>query len=424
MRVLHTSDWHLGRTFHGKVLDDAHATFTDHLLELVRDQQVDAVLLSGDVYDRAVPPLASVQLLDETLRRLSEHTRVVLTPGNHDSSRRLGFNAGLLREGVVIQARMQGLDTGIELPDSEGNLGAVVYALPYLDPDAARETLVPLLEQRLGEEVEHPQDAPARLARSHEAVMGAALRLLAKDLGARRRSASTRVPALAMAHAFVTGGQASESERDIRVGGVDSVPSEIFRNLGGSPLAANSDGLDYVALGHLHRPQSISLPPTSDGQSKGPVLRYSGSPLAFSFDEAPQAKSSVILELGPAGITNTEQIKVPVKHPVRTLRGTLDELLSPAYDDAENAWVRVQFTGGDEVGALQKLRRRFPDLLAYQVQIERPARREQITVTRAADPVAVMSQFLKDAGGQSATDAEQDVLSAAYSQVRAEGKQN
>ena len=91
MRILHTSDWHLGRTFHGRVLDDAHAAFSDHLVELVTTESVDAVLVAGDVYDRAIPPNDAVALLDETLRRLTEHTRVVLTPGNHDSARRLGF---------------------------------------------------------------------------------------------------------------------------------------------------------------------------------------------------------------------------------------------------------------------------------------------------------------------------------------------
>ena len=104
MRILHTSDWHLGRTFHGRVLDDAHAVFADHLVELARAEAVDAVVVSGDVYDRAIPPTDSVRLLDETLRRLSDITRVILTPGNHDSARRLGFASDLLREGLTIRA--------------------------------------------------------------------------------------------------------------------------------------------------------------------------------------------------------------------------------------------------------------------------------------------------------------------------------
>ena len=105
MRILHTSDWHLGRTFHGRLLDDAQAAFADHLVELARCEEVDAVVVSGDVYDRAIPPTDSVRLLDDTLRRLSDVTRVILTPGNHDSAQRLGFGADLLREGLTIRAR-------------------------------------------------------------------------------------------------------------------------------------------------------------------------------------------------------------------------------------------------------------------------------------------------------------------------------
>ena len=203
MRILHTSDWHLGRTFHGRVLDDAHAVFADHLVELARTEAVDAVVVSGDVYDRAIPPTDSVRLLDETLRRLSDITRVILTPGNHDSARRLGFASDLLREGLTIRARIADVDRPVIVPGPDGGDGLYVYALPYLDPDAARETLPPLLADRLGEEPtdaarttdpdadrtapegagghsekttgdppETASDAPARrLPRSHEAVV-------------------------------------------------------------------------------------------------------------------------------------------------------------------------------------------------------------------------------------------------------------
>ena len=199
MRILHTSDWHLGRTFHGQVLDDAHAAYADHLLDLVTEERIDAVLVAGDVYDRGLPPAAAVTLLDETLRRLTERTRVILTPGNHDSAQRLGFAAELMQERLVIRARTRGLDRGIILPDAQGREAAVVHALPYLDPDAARETLPPLLAQRLGEhgaggggregdaeDSDSGPAAPPRLPRSHEAVVSAALRLVAADLERRR----------------------------------------------------------------------------------------------------------------------------------------------------------------------------------------------------------------------------------------------
>ena len=438
MRILHTSDWHLGRTFHGRVLDDAHAAFADHLVELVTTESVDAVLVAGDIYDRAIPPNDAVALLDETLRRLTERTRVVLTPGNHDSARRLGFAADLMREGLIIRARTAGLDRGIILPDADGNEAAIVHALPYLDPDAAREILPPLLAERLGEETpaKHPagedqaegegttsQPGPPerpRLPRSHEAVVSAALRLVAADLDRLRAGRTRRLPSLLMAHAFVVGGEACESERDIRVGGVDSVPSGVFTTLGGSPLAERSGGLDYVALGHLHRPQELTRP-------AGPRLVYSGSPLPFSFDEAEGArnsatKSSVLLDLGADGVTGLERIPAPVLHQVRTLTGTMPELLSPAFDDATGAWVRVILQGERPPSALATLKERFPSLLAFQHEAPTRTARERIAVTAAADPLRITEDFFDDVCGRAPAPSERGVLRSAYESALASAR--
>ena len=438
MRILHTSDWHLGRTFHGRVLDDAHAAFADHLVELVTAESVDAVLVSGDVYDRAIPPNDAVALLDETLRRLTERTRVVLTPGNHDSARRLGFAADLMREGLIIRARTAGLDRGIILPDADGNDAAIVHALPYLDPDAAREILPPLLAERLGEELpakhtagenqaegdgtalQPVQPERPRLPRSHEAVVSAALRLVGADLDRLRAGRSRRLPSLLMAHAFVVGGEACESERDIRVGGVDSVPSGVFTTLGGSPLAERSGGLDYVALGHLHRPQELTRP-------TGPRLVYSGSPLPFSFDEAEGArnsatKSSVLLNLDADGVTALERVPAPVLHQVRTLTGTMPELLSPAFDDATGAWVRVILQGERPLGALATLKERFPSLLAFQHEAPSRTARERIAVTAAADPLRITEDFFDDVCGRAPEPSERGVLRSAYESALASAR--
>ena len=485
MRILHTSDWHLGRTFHGRVLDDAHAVFADHLVELARAEAVDAVVVSGDVYDRAIPPTDSVRLLDETLRRLSDITRVILTPGNHDSARRLGFASDLLREGLTIRARVADVDRPVIIPGPDGGDGLYVYALPYLDPDAARETLPPLLADRLGEEMadaartavpegartapeaagDHSEkaagdppgtasDAPARrLPRSHEAVVSGALRLVAADLAARRAAAPARVPALVMSHAFVGGGLPSEeSERDIRVGGVDSVPSGVFASLGGSPSARECGGLDYVALGHLHRPQEIrsasgageagrpngpgkaggtggpeagesdgpgeSGPPQRDSRP-GPRLVYSGSPLALSFSEAPFPKSSVLVALGSDGVASLERIPAPVPHRIETVTGTMDELLSPAWDHAAGAWVRAVVRGPMPLGATSRLRERFGQVLAIVREEDEEAPRERIVVTRAADPLEVSVQFLAEVAEREPSPAERAVLARAYEAVLA-----
>ena len=454
MRILHTSDWHLGRTFHGRVLDDAQAAFADHLVELVRSEAVDAVVVSGDVYDRAIPPTDSVRLLDETLRRLSDLTRVVLTPGNHDSAQRLGFGADLLREGLTIRARIAEVDRPITIPGSEGADGLYVYALPYLDPDAAREVLPPLLAERLGEsgrapaqepddarpveseKVRDPGDAPgsepsaapqppSRLPRSHEAVVSGALRLVAADLTARRAAATTRVPALVMSHAFVVGGlPTAESERDIRVGGVDSVPAGVYTGLGGSPLAERSGGLDYVALGHLHRPQEIRAGSAdgADGADKagapGPRLVYSGSPLPFSFPEAGSPKSTVLLDIGADGVTRLERVPAPLPYRATTLTGTLAEVLARAPAHRED-WVRVVLTGAMEPDAMARLKVELPNLLAFSHTPSPRAEGGRAPVTRGSDPLEIADRFLAEMLGRPARPDERAVMTAAYDAARA-----
>ena len=459
MRILHTSDWHLGRTFHGRVLDDAQAAFADHLVELVRSEAVDAVVVSGDVYDRAIPPTDSVRLLDETLRRLSDLTRVVLTPGNHDSAQRLGFGADLLREGLTIRARIAGVDRPITIPGPEGADGLYVYALPYLDPDAAREVLPPLLAERLGEsggapaqepddarpveseKVRDPGDAPgseppatpqppSRLPRSHEAVVSGALRLVAADLTARRAAATTRVPALVMSHAFVVGGlPTAESERDIRVGGVDSVPAGVYTGLGGSPLAERSGGLDYVALGHLHRPQEIRAGSanSADGADSadsassagaGPRLVYSGSPLPFSFPEAGSPKSTVLLDIGADGVTRLERVPAPLPYRATTLTGTLAEVLARAPAHRED-WVRVVLTGAMEPDAMARLKVELPNLLAFSHTPLPRAEGGRAPVTRGSDPLEIADRFLAEMLGRPARPDERAVMTAAYDAARA-----
>ena len=274
------------------------------------------MLVAGDVYDRAVPPVEAVTLLSETLARLAERCTVVVTPGNHDSAVRLGFGAGLMRDGVHLRTRVADVGAPVVLrPRRDGDPDVLVHGLPYLDPDAARVALAP--------------DGAAPLARSHAAVMGAAMTRVRADLAARTAAGTGRPPrSVVLAHAFVLGGQASESERDIRVGGVDHVPADVF------------DGVDYVALGHLHGPQRVTGP-------AGVVLRYSGSPLAYSFSERHQTKSTVLVELGPDGVVGEpDLVPAPVPRRLSDVTGTLDALLGSAGEPFTGDWVRVTVTDG------------------------------------------------------------------------------
>ena len=324
MRILHTSDWHLGRSFHRVGLLDAQASFVDHLLETIEAERVDLVLVAGDVYDRALPPVDAVELADEAFARLaSSRARVVVTSGNHDSQVRLGFNSRLAdAAGVHFRTRWQEVGTPVVLEDAHGPV--VVHGLPYLEPDAVRE----------------PWALPAR---SHEAALDAAMTRVREDLTGRRDARS-----VVMAHAFVAGNpdsapdMASESERDISVGGVQIAPTRLF------------DGVDYTALGHLHGRHTLS-----------DTVRYSGSPLAYSFSEATHTKGSWLVELGPRGVESAEFVPAPVPRRLATVRGHLDDLLAdPAHAAVEGAWLQVTLTDPRRpMHAMERLRERFPHTL-------------------------------------------------------------
>ncbi len=324
MRILHTSDWHLGRSFHRVGLLDAQAAFVDHLLATIEEEKVDLVVVSGDVYDRALPPVDAVELADDTFARLAaSRARVVVTSGNHDSQIRLGFNARLAdAAGVFLRTRWQDVGTPVLLEDDHGPVS--VYGLPYLEPDAVRE-------------------AWALPARTHEAALTEAMRRVHADRADRPGARS-----VVMAHAFVAGsvegapGMASDSERDISVGGLQIAPTHLFT------------GVDYAALGHLHGRHTLA-----------DTVRYSGSPLAYSFSEADHVKGSWLVELGRRGVERTDFVPAPVPRRLTTVRGRLEDLLTDVrHADAEDAWVQVTLTDPRRpLHAMDRLRERFPHTL-------------------------------------------------------------
>ncbi|MGW2326172.1 exonuclease SbcCD subunit D [Streptomyces sp. NPDC001700] len=342
MRILHTSDWHLGRSFHRVSLLAAQREFLDHLVATVREREVDAVLVAGDVYDRAVPPLAAVELFDDALHRLADlGVPTVMISGNHDSPRRLGVGAGLIeRAGIHLRTDPAGCGTPVVLADRHGDVA--FYGLPYLEPRLVREEL----------------DAPDA---GHPAVLGAAMDRVRADLAA--RPPGTR--SVVLAHAFVTGGAVSDSERDITVGGVACVPAEVF------------DGVDYVALGHLHGCQTLTE-----------RVRYSGSPLAYSFSEATHRKSMWLVELNADGALGaTERVDCPVPRPLARLRGRLDDLLAdPDLARHESAWVEATLTDpARPYEPMARLAERFPHVLTLVFDPERPPE----------DPLASYAQRLR-----------------------------
>jgi exonuclease SbcD len=367
VRILHTSDWHLGRSFHREGLLGQQAAHIDHLLDVVAEQRVDVVVVSGDVYDRALPHVDAVRLADETFARLAaSRAAVVVTSGNHDSAQRLGFGSRLIdAAGVFIRTDAAGVGTPVVLDDRHGPVA--VYGLPYLDPTA-------LLE---------PWALPAR---SHQAALDEAMVRVRRDLSTRPRDTRSVV----LAHAFVAGAEPSDSERDISVGGVSRVPTSVF------------DGITYTALGHLHGRHTLT-----------DAVRYSGSPLAYSFSEADHVKGSWLVDLDASGVAGAEFVEAPVPRRLARLSGDLETLLTdPALARHEDDWVQATLTDAARpLQAMDRLRRRFPHTLVLQFA-PTGGRREQAPAARVTgrSDHEIALDFVAELRGVPATPTESTLL--------------
>ena len=354
----------------------------DHLVEVVREREPDVVIVAGDVFDRAYPPLGAIEQYDDTISRLAAIGRpVVITSGNHDSAVRLGLHARVAeRAGVHVRTRADRIGEAIEVTAADGSL-ALIYAIPYLDPPSCAPTV-------------------GATEPTHAGVLAAALRTIDAD-----RANHGAHLAIVAAHGVVSGGRAiegerctSSAERSIDVGGVSAVPASLFA------------GIDYVALGHLHHPQSI-----------GDRIRYSGAPLAFGFDEAGDRKSLSLVELVEGEAPRIETIPTPVPRAIVRIRGTLEALLAgDEHASAQDAWVEATLT--DRLRpklAMEQLRRRFPHVLKIE---HRPEGRElgegsgvayrERVQGRSESQIA--ARFLAEVrGGIDADDEEQTLLAQA-----------
>lgn len=392
MRLLHTSDWHLGRSFHGVGMLDAQRNFIEQLLAVVREQSVDVVLIAGDVYDRALPGLDVVKLLDDALVRITDAgAKVVLTSGNHDSAIRLGFASRLLeRGGVHVRTRIEDLDSPVLFPlDSDhgaaqpGAPVVAVYGIPYLEPR--------LVAERLGTQTP-----------SHFDVTQAAVELIREDIA--RRSEAGPVHSVVLAHTFASGGITSDSERDLSIGGLGAVPLDLF------------DGFGYTALGHLHGRQELSE-----------RVRYSGSPLAYSFSEARHRKGAWLIDIGVGGVESVEEVLWKAPRELAILRGKLAELLeSEEHSWAETAYCQVTLTDSSRPAqAMEQLRARFPDTLVLGFDPEDAAGKVKASyssrLAEAEDDLGVCCGFLDHVRGRPADETELSALREALEAVRLEG---
>jgi DNA repair protein SbcD/Mre11 len=319
MRFIHTADWHLGRLFHGLHLTDDQAHFLDQLVSLMRDTKPDALIVAGDIYDRAVPPPEAVRVLDEFLREvaLDLDVPIVMIAGNHDSADRLAFGSELLRHrGVHLFGPPSDPCGRVSFGDDHGEVD--VYCLPYADPPRVRECL---------------RDDTLL---THDDAMRASVERIRAARPEGRRS-------ILVGHAFVGGGEGSDSERPLAIGGAELVSVDSL------------EGFDYVALGHLHRAQQMG----------GGRVRYSGSPLKYSFSEADHRKCVHVVEMDAAGRCVVEDVPLTARRDVRRVSGRFEDLLSdPARFGPREDYLMIELEDeGTVIDAVGRLREHYPHLL-------------------------------------------------------------
>ena len=381
MRLLHTSDWHLGRTLHGLSLIDAQRDAVDFLVGQAIAREVDLVIVAGDVFDRAVPPIEALRILNDAIARLhKEAIAVVLIAGNHDSGERLSTYSSVLRSGVTVVGDHEGLAAPLVMTDEFGEV--LIYALPFLDPDLVR----------------HALGAEEPVERSHDVVMSRALELVSADR-AHRGNART----VAIGHAFVVASEPpeiSESERDLSIGGVQSIPVSRF-----------GEAFDYVALGHLHRPQQVG----------GPTIRYSGSLLRYSFSESGHGKSFLVIDIGEPGTpAAVEQIEIPQPRPMSRLRGSMAELLSDAYVEEREHFVELVVA---EESYPERMHARLDAVYPFALRKEFESTRVVDATAprgdaRGRDPLDVIRDFLSSTGVNVDDDTDIALLQSVYERVR------
>ena len=384
MRILHTSDWHLGRSFHGASLLEAQEEFIDRLIATIIAEHIDVLLVAGDVYDRALPSVDAVSLFDRSLVRLRETgAQIIVTSGNHDSALRLGFGSALLEHaGLHLRTRVEDLDRPVMLAGD--GFDVAFYGLPYLEPRMVAEKL----------EVSEPGHAP---------VINAALEMVRADLSQRAGESKTPVHSVVLAHVFAAGGAGSDSERELSIGGLDIVPTSYFNDF------------SYAALGHLHGRQKLAE-----------AIRYSGSPIPYSFSEAGHSKGAWILEFTPEGLSEVKSVDWPANKPLRILRGKIDELLThEQYASAEDAWCQITLTDKyHPAGAMERLRGRFPDTLVLNFDPdEKPEKAEHSYAQRlaaATSPQEVCSGFVEHVRLRPLNELEDELLVSVLAQVASE----
>ena len=372
MKLLHLSDLHLGIRLCGYSMIEDQECILDRILSLCEQERPDAVLIAGDVYDRPLPPIEAIALFGKflsSLYRMGIETFVIA--GNHDSAERLSFASDLIENTKIhIAPPYAGHLTAYTLQDAYGEVD--IYLLPFSHLSELRRYFP---DQKIGS----MQDAYAAI-------------LSAEPMRADRRS-------VLLCHPFVAGGFPSDSE-EISVGGLDVVGASVF------------EAFDYVALGHLHTPQSI-----------GKNLRYCGTPLAYSFSECKDEKSATVVTLGEKGDLEIETHPLPPLRPLLDLRGAFSELCNNTFASSvqSDAYLRITLTDEDDVPeALSRLRAHYPHICRLRYDNKRTRENAEISApsaTKESDPMLLFAELYRMQNNQELTPKQTEVLSEAIAEI-------
>ena len=318
MKIIHTSDWHIGRQFHGMSLLDDQRHVLDQLIAYIKTEAVDAVIIAGDIYDRSVPPANAVSLLDEVLNTICSElgVPVILIPGNHDGAERLRFGSKQLRQaGLHIIGELNQITQPVIL--TKDGCEVAFYGIPYNDPEAVRNHFS--VDVSSHDEAHQFLVEQINLAKSESAIN------------------------VLVSHCFIDGAEESESERPLSIGGADRVG---FQSV---------TGFDYVALGHLHNPQY-------KGEDH---IRYSGSILKYSFSEQRHQKGVTLIEMHATGLKSIQQLPLKPLRDMRILEGDLNTLLEQGLTDPNNKdYLLVRLTDQSPIlDPMGKLRQVYENVL-------------------------------------------------------------
>ena len=360
MKYIHLSDLHLGKRVNEfSMLEDQEYILAE-IIQIIEKERPDGVLIAGDVYDKSMPSAEAVQLFDDFLYRLvKQQVQVFVISGNHDSPERIAFGGRLMdKSGVHLSPVYDGKVTCVDMEDELGKVH--VYLLPFLKPSHVRRYL--------------PE---TEISTYTDAIREA---LAAVEMNVQERN-------ILVTHQFVTGAERSESE-EISVGGSDNVDASVF------------EGFDYVALGHLHGPQSVGKE----------TIRYCGTPLKYSFSEAKHQKSLSVIELKEKGNISVRTIPLVPRRDLREIKGTYMELTAKSFyaGTAADDYLHITLTDEEDIpDAIGKLRVIYPNLMRLDYDNQRTRTRVQVKGAESVEqktPLELFSEFYEKQNNQSMND--------------------